>query len=340
MLNTNDKFSSMKDVAELAGVSTATVSHVINETRYVSEKTKLKVMQVMKELDYRPNSIARSLRSSKSKTIALLVPILGTDTSNFFFMSIAQGIESKFREHGYHLILSNTNESIEIENEQIKSFNTQLIDGLIMAPASPDSAHLHETLSGRYPVVFIDRKPNDLIGDCVLADNLNGSREAVGSLLERSGSKVGFISGELGLTTSDARFEGYKQALKDYHFPFRPELVKIGPATFEEGYRLARELWETGKPSSVMIANNIMTMGAISFFNERKIKIPEEIKIIGYDDYDWAKITSPPLTVVKQPAFELGVKAAEALISRIEDPSQPFQDYYLPTELVIRESTN
>ncbi|MRX72807.1 LacI family DNA-binding transcriptional regulator [Bacillus lacus] len=339
MLNTNEKFFSMKDVAQRAGVSTATVSHVINETRHVSEKTKKRVVQVMTELDYRPNSIARSLRSSRSKTIALLVPIMGADTSNFFFMSIAQGIEHKFKEHNYHLLLSNSNESIESEKEQIKVFNTQLIDGMIIAPAMSGPSHLHEALNGHYPVVFIDRKPKDVAGDCVLADNLQGTYDAVGLLLEKGNDRIGFISGGLGLTTSNARIEGYKRALSESGVIYDPNLVKVGDATFEEGYRLAKELWEQEKTSSIMIANNIMTMGAVAFFNEKQIKIPEELMIIGFDDYDWTKITSPPLTVVKQPAYDIGIKAAETLIARIENPSLEYKDHYLPTELVIRKST-
>ncbi|RBW70860.1 LacI family transcriptional regulator [Bacillus taeanensis] len=327
----------MKDVAEKAGVSTATVSHVINQTRYVAEETKVKVLQAMKELDYRPNSVARSLRSAKSKTVGLLVPVMGTDTSSFFFMSIAQGIESKLREYGYNLILSNSNEQFENEQEQIKAFNAQLIDGLIMAPTGNNHAYLDETLSGTYPVVFIDRKPKGYKGDCVLVDNFTGTYEAVEMLIKKGHKQIGFISGTLGLSTSDERLEGYKKALIDNDILVQQSFIKVGDASFEIGYQLAKRLMEE-EITALLVSNNVMTMGAMAYLQEKQTNIPEELAVIGYDDYDWAKITTPPLTVIKQPAYELGEKAAEALIDRINNPNQSYRENRLSTELVIRKS--
>lgn len=330
--------ASIKDVAVKAGVSTATVSHVINQTRFVAEETKVKVLQAMKELDYRPNSAARSLRSAKSKIIGLLIPVMGSDTSNFFFMSIAQGIEKKLKEHGYNLILSNSNEQLENEQEQIKAYNAQLIDGLIMAPTGIDQSYLENTLSGSYPVIFIDRKPQGYNGDCVLVDNFRGTNEAVKLLIEKGHKKIAYVSGALGLSTSDERLGGYKKALEDYNIPVLQTLIKIGDASFDTGYRLTQELMEEEKITALLVSNNVMTMGAMAFLQENQTKIPEELSVIGYDDYDWAKITTPPLTVIKQPAFKLGVTAGEALIERINHPEKPFVEYRLSTEMVIRKS--
>lgn len=330
--------TSIKDVAKAAGVSTATVSHVINGTRFVSEKAKKKVLAAMKELDYRPNSVARSLRSQKSNIIGLLIPVMRSDTSNFFFMSVAQGVSDVLKRHGYNLILSNSHERLDDEKEQIKVFNSQLIDGLILAPTAEEHGYLHETLSGTYPVVFIDRKPKGYQGDCILADGFQGTYDAISMLIDKGHRKIGFITGTLGITTSDERLEGYMAALTDRGLPLDNLLIKEGQASFESGYVLAREIVETNDVSALFVANNIMTIGALRYLQETGIKIPEQIAIIGFDDYEWARITTPPLTVIKQPAYELGAKAAEVLLQRIANPDSDFRELRLPTELVIRSS--
>src|SRR6056297_1396794 len=153
---------SMKEVADKAGVSTATVSHVINGTRFVREETKSQVLKAMEQLDYHPNLAARSLRSQKSNIIGFLVP----DISNFFFTEIAREVENILRKNGYNLVLSNTDENLENEKEQLKILNAQQIDGLIMAPTGDEHDFLNERL-GNYPVIFIDRKPRKYKGDCV-----------------------------------------------------------------------------------------------------------------------------------------------------------------------------
>ncbi|RDY67683.1 LacI family transcriptional regulator [Halobacillus trueperi] len=328
---------SIKDVAKKAQVSTATVSHVINETRFVADETKQKVYLAMKDLNYQPNRIARSLRSRKSNTIGLLVPLVAEDTSNFFFMSIANGIEKVLKENGYNLILSNSDEDEGTEKDQIRVFNTQLIDGLIIAPVNGKDSAYKQELTGDYPVVYIDRHPSGIEGDMVLVDNLRGSYEAVAALLNKGYERIGFITGTLGITTSDERLNGYKQALEEKGLPVRNEFIKEGPATFEQGYQLAKELHEAGV-SALFIANNVMTMGAVSYLKEHQVQIPEEIGIIGYDDYDWMKITSPPLSVVRQPAFEIGKVAVEQLLKRINGSQEKYTEVMLDSELVQRGS--
>lgn len=329
--------ASIKDVAKKAGVSTATVSHVINATRFVSDETKNKVLKAMRELDYIPNSAARSLRSQKSKIIALLIPVLSSDTSNFFFMMVAQGIQNVLKQHGYNLILSNTNENIEDEREEIKVLNSQLIDGLIIAPTAKDYSYISDVL-GNYPVIFIDRRPKGCKKDCVLADDFTGTYEAISLLIKKGHKRIGFISGELGITTSDERLQGYKKALNDYGLDFDDSLIRVGESKIESGYNLTLDLVEKYNVSALLVANNVMTMGTMIFSREKHIKIPEELAVIGFDDYDWTKITIPPLTVIKQPAYEMGEKAAQILLRRIEHPKKSFKEYRLPTELVIRES--
>lgn len=328
---------SIKDVAKKADVSTATVSHVLNDTRFVAEDTKKKVFTAMEELDYRPNSVARSLRSRKSNIIGLLVPLVASDTSNFFFMSIANGIEQVLKENGYNLILSNSSEDLDVEQDQIKVFNTQLIDGLIIAPVDSKYHNYEENLRGNYPTVFIDRQSKDLISDTVLIDSGVGTYEAIDLLISKGHTKIGFVTGPLGITTSDERLEAYKKALKDNKLAYDESLVKIGSATFDSGHDLTKELI-IEEVTAIFTANNVMTMGAVHYLQENNVPIPDKVAIIGFDDYDWLRITSPPLSVVKQPSFEMGKKAVELLIERLKGSEEPFKVYRLPSELVIRGS--
>ena len=326
----------MKDVAREAGVSTATVSHVINKTRFVEKETKDKVLRVMKKLDYYPNFAAQSLRSQKTKVIGLIVP----DIANFFFTALIRGTENTLRKYGYNLILADSDENLEIEKEQVRVFNAKLIDGLIVAPASGDHAFLEKLLNRNSPVVFINRKPQGYCpGDCVLVDNAEGAYKAVSALINKGHSRIGVITGVPGLTTSEERVEGYERALVDYGIKVDQNLIKIGNSRYDGGYKLMKELLLNSNITALFVVNNLMTIGAIQFLKEKHVKVPDELAIIGFDDYKWASITNPPLSVVKQPSRRIGEKASELLIRRIKkEETGDYKEYRLLTELVIRES--
>ncbi len=328
----------IKQVAERAGVSIATVSHVVNNTRFVSDTTKSKVQRAMKELNYQPNSVASSLRSQKTNTIGLIVPILPSDTSNFFFMTVAQGIQNELKKNGYHLLLStNTTENIEDEKEQIRLFNSKRIDGLIIAPIAEEMSYLNDLVT-KYPVVFIDRRTKGYAADCVLADGYGGSYQAVKTLIDKGHCDIGLITGGLGITTSDDRLSGYRKALEDHQIPFDPAKVKVARSTFESGYESAREMLNEHEVTALFITNNVLTMGAMGYLQEKQIRIPDELSVIGFDDYDWTRITCPPLTVIRQPSYELGEKAAKVLLSKIKQKTQKCKEYCLDTTLVMRGS--
>ncbi len=315
-----------------------TVSHVINKTRYVADDTKLRVVKAMKELEYRPNHVARSLRSQKSKTVGLLVPVLENDTSNSFFMSVAQGIQSVLKEDGYNLILCNSNESVEDEQEQIRILNAQQVDGMIIAPTANNHAYLEELLHPEFPLVFIDRTPEGYDGDCVLANGQQGTYEAVELLINKGHKKIGFITSALDISSTTQRLDGYKQVLIDHKLEINPKFIKEGISKFESGYELAQELVERESVTAIFVSNNVMTMGVFKYLKEHNHKIPKDIALIGFDDYEWAKVTSPTLTMIKQPSIELGKKAAEILLDRIQSPSREYKEYKLPTEIIQRES--
>lgn len=331
----------IKDVANAAQVSTATVSHVINGTRFVAEETRKRVLQAMKELQYTPNSVARNLRNKKSGIIGLMVPMQPRDSSNYFFMSVAQGIESVLMENGYNLILSNTKESVQVEAEQLRLFQAQQIDGLILAPAPAAHTFLEDSGGIGFPVVCVDRRPAGFAGDCVLADGTEGARKATGLLIARGHSKIGFLSPMAGISSTDDRLQGYRQALEEAGIPFREELVaslEPGGSGFECGGAQARILYEDRSITALFAGDNQMAMGALHYFQENAIAIPGQVALVGFDDYDWSRITKPALTVVKQPSFELGKAAARMLLARIADPAKERELLRLPTGLIIRDS--
>ncbi|MCZ8517919.1 MULTISPECIES: LacI family DNA-binding transcriptional regulator [Paenibacillus] len=331
----------IKDVASLAGVSTATVSHVINNTRYVSNEVKKKVTDAMQELNYLPNPAARSLRRQRSNIIGLIVPIKNNDSTQQYFMSIASGIESVLKKHGYHLLLSNSMENAEEEMERIKVFNSQHIEGLIIAPTSGLGCGQDETPFGGYPVVYIDRKPScfEREGDCVVVDGFSSSYAGMKLLIDQGHKRIGFVSGGLEISSTRSRFEAYRQALLDHGLPFQEDYIRKSLDTaWKAGYQLTAELFEQQHITALFAANNTLGLGATSYLREREVRIPQEFGILCYDDYEWTEVMTPSLTVIRQPTFKIGEQAAELLLQRISSPKKKSEEYQLPSELILRGS--
>lgn len=326
---------SIKDVALRANVSTATVSHVINGTRFVSNETKQKVDLAMNELNFRINSVARSLRSRKSYIIAFLAPILASETSNFYFMSVAAGVQSVLKQRGYHLILSDSSDNFEIESKEIGMFDSQMIDGLIVAPASMDCDY--ERLFGDYPVVYIDRVPKHCERDSVLIDNKTATKEAIQKILDKGHRRIAFLSGPLSVTTTIERYEGFTETLMSAGLEMDDSLIRFEDVSFENGYKGIEDLLELN-PTAIFVTDNVMAMGAMTYLQEHSIRIPDQLAVVGFDDFQWTLVTHPPLTVIQQPSFQLGVKTAEVILQRIEDGTLGKAEYRLDANLIVRQS--
>jgi Transcriptional regulators len=332
---TEKKNVSIKDVASRANVSTATVSHVINGTRFVSEETKQKVHLAMNELNFRINSVARSLRSRKSYIIAFLAPILASETSNFYFMSVASGVQSVLKQRGYHLILSDSSDKVEVENKEIGMFDSQMIDGLIVAPASRDCDYEH--LFGDYPVVYIDRVPDHCERDSVLIDNKTATKEAIQKIMDKGHRRIALLSGPLSVTTTIERYEGYSETLMRAGIELDDSVICFGDVSFESGYRNMEDLLKR-EPTAIFITDNVMAMGAMAYLQDHSIPIPDQLAVVGFDDFQWTRVTHPPLTVIQQPSFQLGVKTAEVILQRIEDGTFGREEYRLDANLIVRQS--
>lgn len=326
----------IKDVAKVANVSTATVSHVINKTRFVSDETTNRVLKAMRQLNYRPNHAARSLRSSKTYTIGFIIPVRKEDTSKAFFMAIAEGIEETLRERGYHVIISNSKEDFEHEKEQLQLLNDQITDGIILASTCNEFNKLEEYIIKDHPIVLIDRIPKGYDGDFVSIDSYKGSVDAVNYLKDKGYRRIGYAGADLSISTAVARLNGYLDAQQEESNI--EDIIFIGEPTYKAGYEMASSFIEQSI-DAVLVGNNEVATGIIHYLTENEVSIPETIAVISFDNFEWTKIVSPSLTVIEQPAFEMGIEAANIILDRIDSPDKEATQNILQPTLIKRKST-
>ncbi|MCY9594078.1 LacI family transcriptional regulator [Paenibacillus chitinolyticus] len=335
------KKPSIKDVAKKAEVSTATVSNVMNASRFVKEETKLKVLKAMEELNYRPSTVAKSLKGKDTKIIGLIIPIRQNDTSADFFISLANGIESVLNTKGYRLVISNSHENINNELEQIDMYNTQFtdyMDGLIIAPTSQNGKNVNELSYLQYPVVYVDRKPSvQNKVDTIYTNNYQITYEAIQLMVQKGRKRIAFISGPIDVSSTIERFQAYKDVLKDNQVPFDEKITYVGESLFESGYELTQKVLDQ-EIDGLVIVNNTMSMGAYKSFKEKKVSVPKQISFLSYDDFQWMSLTEPPITTIKQPAFEMGQAAAALMLEKLENLSKDPVEICIDSTLVIRGS--
>lgn len=324
------------DVARAAGVSVATVSHVINGTRKVAPDTAARVRRAIEELGYQPNGIAQSLR----KRVTYAIGVLVSDITNPFFAHLVRGIEDAAHTAGYSVIVCNSDENPEKEAFYIRSLWRRRIDGMLIAPTGDGtSPAFQELVRKSIPFVFIDRKAKEIDAPAVLSDNFGGAYLATKYLIARGHRRIGIILGIPGATTTEERFAGYCQALEEAGIPFSEELVAWGWYRAEGGQKATEKLLLlSAPPTAIFSTNNLMTVGVMQELHRRRIRIPEEIAIIGFDDLEWAALVYPPLTVVAQNPYKLGRCGFEMLHTRLSGPKEENQEVRIPVELRVRES--
>lgn len=324
--------ATVKDVAKLASVSTATVSRVINDDRRISEKTKAKVNSCIKSLDYKINSVARSLKTNKTFTIGFVCPEIPND----FFMTVAKGVEDELGKFGYNVIICNANEDIKKEEDRIKLLCEKCIDGIILIPSSNEGRHLNILTELNIPVVLADRLVDNFTTDAVLVDNINGCYEAIEYLINKGQKRIGFIGGDIRLTSANERYEGYKRALADYAIQLDEQIVKFGDFHVQSGYELMKELLSMeDAPNDVFISNYFMHVGATKYMIEHIESVKRSVSITSFDDMELSSILGFGDIRIKQPMLELGSRAAQLILSRINHEDNPFpQIVRLKTTLI------
>jgi len=328
--------SNMSDVARAAGVSVSTVSHVINGTRPVDPATEQAVQQAIRNIGYIPNTLARSLARSATNTIGVAISTF----ANHYFTDIVRSIDVACERAGLTMLLADTHDDPAQELRVVQSFHQRRVDGILLAPSNdghmPSLSYLRRS---QIPAVLVDHL-QDAPFDQVGTDNAAATDKLVSHLIAHGHRRIGFISGAVSNSTSGERLVGYRQALHTAGLPFDEALVACGESSIEPARQATHRLLAvTPKPPTAIVSgNNLMTLGALRAFNEGRIAIPGQIAFAAFDDFDWADLFTPSLTVISQPLESIGAEAARRLILRIGGSDAPPETHRLPSSLKIRAS--
>ncbi len=330
--------ATIKDVAKLAGVSTTTVSHVVNNTRRVEENTRLNVMNAMQSLGYTPNVLARGLRRGESKTLALIV----ADITNPFFAQIARWIENLAFEQGYSVILANSDNDSQKQRDYVNIFISKQVDGVIFISTGDSDMDLLRLESSHIPFVVADRDVPNLLTDVILLDNENASYAATKHLIDLGHTKIACISGPQHLAVSAERARGYQRAMAEANLPVEEGWMLHYAFQCSGGEEAMQQLLQGAEmPSAVFAANDLLAIGAMTAAKKAGLNIPQALSIIGFDDIEMAAAITPALTTMAQPIELMARAATETLIARIQNADAPktYQKSVFDAALVVREST-
>ena len=327
----------IRDVAKLAGVAPITVSRCINKPGYCSPETRLRVEAAIVELGFVPNRLASGLRSRRTNTLALIL----TDITNPFFTTIARGVEDIASQAGYTVIFCNTDESASKEKMYLQMLLEKRVDGILLVPAlnGLDSTALIKKQN--IPMVVLDRRLPELIADVVRCDSEGGAFALTQLLLSLGHQEIAILNGPKDVSTSEDRLAGYRRALTEAIIPINPKRKYYGTFTQESGYEMAHKaLTESIKPTALFAANNFIAYGALKALRELELRVPEDIALVGFDDLPSILVPFPFLTVAAQPAYEMGRRASEILLRKLDGgSSDQYQEVVLPAEIVIRQSS-
>lgn len=337
----NHNSPSLKLIAQKVGVSVPTVSRVLmgKADQYrISKKTQELIRQVAEEINYKPNKLASSLRLKKTNTIGLLIP----DISNPYFASVARTIENSARKFGYSLILCDSEENTELEIQSIELLESRMVDGFILCPVGQESAHLERLQTSSLPVVFVDRYFSNLKIPYVVSDNYNGAVDATNYLIEQGHTNIVCIQGLINTSPNIDRVRGFTDAIKSHNIQFNESMIVGDNFGESNGYIETKLLLKRPQPPTAIFAiGNLISLGALRALAEEKIKVPENISLISFDDQPYLSLLATPLTTIAQQNKEMGRIAAKFLIEEIQSYKRSNNaGIMLPTKLVIRNSVN
>ena len=331
------KIPSLVDVARRAKVNISTVSRTINQTGKIGAATQARVQQAMRELGYKPNRVARRLRTSQgtSHLLGLIIP----NIQNIFFADLARGVEDVAYRNNFAVLLCNYDEDEAKERFYLDVMQAESVDGIILPPIHEHDPAVLQVVRNGTPVVCVDRilSAGDL--DKVEVDNHTGALKAVEHIIARGHKRIGLIGGPADSSTGRERHRGYKDAHAQAGLAVKADLVRFGDFKQESGRLLAHELLAlSNPPTALFVCNGLMMAGALEAIAALKLKVPKDVGIVGFDDLPLADVFNPPLTIVRQPAYEVGRCAAELLLKRIEDPARPMTSLKLLPSLIVRKS--
>ena len=326
----------IKEVAQYAGVSRATVSRVLNNHAYVAEDVRARVQRAMEALGYEPNRAARRLRANSSDIMGLIIP----DIQNPLFQSLVRGVEDAAYANQLNVVLCNTDDNPEKQKAYLRVMQAERAAGVVVVPTRPnDGAVLLPVREAGIPIVLVDREVVNFDADTVKVDNIRGAHLAITHLIKLGYQRIALIAGTQSLTPGRERLRGCYEAFEEMGVAIDAARVRVGNFRRESGYELTNELMNMAEPpDAIFVANNLMSLGALRALHERSIHIPEEVALVGFDDMPWAGDLNPPLTTVSQPGYELGQQAVQLQLQRLERPDLPFYKVILQPRLIVRQS--
>lgn len=323
----------MDDVARRAGVSSSTVSHVLNGTRKVSPATVQAVQRAIQALGYAPNTLARSLARSSTSTIGVAISAL----SNHYFSETVHAIETACAKHGYMMLFVDTHDDPEQELRVVTALHHRRVDGILLAPSNGSMA-LEYLRANQIPAVLVDRMMSEQF-DQIGVDNASPTQALIAHLIGHGHRRIGFIAGREGFSTTDERVAGYRAALQAAGLGFDPRLLVNGGSDTAPARKATAQLLALPEPpTAIMAGNNLMTLGAMQALRDAHIEVPEQMALVGFDDFDWADFFVPRLTLIAQPVKALGAQAVHRLLQRMAAPDAPPQSVRLAPTLQVRNS--
>ncbi len=330
--------ATLKDVAARAGVSAGMAGRVLGNYGSYSEATRRKVHAAAKAVQYSPNVIARALKTRLTKTVGVLIP----DITTFFWTTLVRGVQDRAARDGYSTVLCNSDEQSHNEKAYLRMLVERSIDGLIICPTLDNHSFLTKLSRSGTPLVLVDRHVPGLRVPTISVDNRAGAREAVAHLVGMGHRRIAIIKGIDGVETSDERYAGYGQALRENGLRVSPALVKEGRFLKDQAFTATQELLRAkDRASAIFVCNEPMASGCMLALKERGLRIPRDISLISFDDPVWAEYANPPLTTVSQPSYSMGMLAFDYLLARITDRKKSgryLEDVVLKTTFVNRES--
>nr|WP_236790546.1 LacI family DNA-binding transcriptional regulator [Amycolatopsis sp. GM8] len=324
-----------RDIAELAGVSITTVSHVVNGTRAVAPETKAAVLAAVEKTGYTGDAIARSLVTGGTRSIGVAISLL----ANPYFAALMQAVEREAASAGYTVLLADTHDTVATEQDTVRTLRSRRVEGLLLTPAPGDGPVINELVSLGVPVVLVDRLTTRTDVDQVGAENIQSTSALTEHLASLGHRRIGLVSGAPGLSTSEERTLGYRLGLGRGGLSWSPELVVTGHSSKDGGAAALRELMELSEPpTGLVVANDAMMVGVLHEARRRGLRVGREFAVAGYDDAEWADLVDPPLTTMAQPTEEIGRQAVRLLLARITNPDRPAETVRLPPHLMHRHS--
>jgi LacI family transcriptional regulator len=330
--------ASIKDVAREAGVSIATVSRVLNNIDVVNEDTKKKVEDAIKKLSYRPNIVARSLKTQRTKTLGIILP----DIASQIYPEVVRGVEDIANIYDYNIILCNTDLNIEKEKEYLNVLKEKMVDGVVYISSSLEKEVIDTIHDLQMPTVLVETADSENTFASVTIDNIEAANKAVSFLIEKGNKKIAFIgTSSEKINASSMRYEGYKKALEKNRILFDLNIIKFteGGIRANNGYSAMNDILEKGeKFDALFCSNDELAMGAINALREKGISVPEEIDVMGFDNIYASSVFYPKLTTIAQPLYDMGSVGTRMLIKIINKEELEKQNYVLNYRMIERNS--